>query len=282
MTALTHEQLTTANPDELLAAFVVRFNDLTASHDEQATMITLLQQQLDGYKRQCHAQTEEIAELKKENEFCRDMALKAEDIANKSLGLQVERDKLKDQLKQLQQQYTQLKGGDNPKRLREQIKRLKEANTKHQTRVKALEKDNKQYRHDLTETRRQQQQGFAKISELQKQLAHDTGSGLYHNDQHHLIIWPQKTKMQRPDGTIFEGRSLLYLHQSGRGGLITYDPENGSRLCAAPKGGLRPISDTMDFAQDWLFKVNELQEGIVKEDDMIPVNYNGDFEGKAA
>lgn len=282
MIELDHEQLTTQNPDVLLAAFVERFNDLMYSHDEQATLIALTQQQLDGYKRQCHSQTKEIAELKRENDFCRDMALKSEQIAHKHIALECERNKLKSQLTQLQQEYTQLKGGDNPKRLREQIQRLKENNAKHQARIKALEKDNKQYRRDLSENQKQQNQGFAKIAELKKQLAHDTGSGLYHNDQHHLIIWPQKTKMQRPNGSTFEGRSLLYLHQSGRGGLITFDPENGAKLCAAPKGGLRPSNECVEFAQDWLFKVNELQEGIVKEEDMIPVNYNANFDDKAA
>jgi len=274
MTELTHEQLTEQAPDQLLAAFVERFNDLTFHAEEQGTLIALLNQQLDGYKRQCHSQTAQINDLEKENSTCRDMALQAEGIANKSIALQRERDKLKDQVKQLQQQYTQLKGGDNPKRLREQIKRLKEANSKHQARVKTLEHDGAKYRAELSQREKKVNEADAKIITLQKQLSHDTGSGLYHNGPHHLIVWPQKTKMQRPDGSIFEGRSLLYLHQSGRGGLITFDPEAGAKLCAAPKGGLRPSGDCVDFAHNWLYKVNELQDGIVRETDMMPINYN--------
>jgi seryl-tRNA synthetase len=275
------DQLTTANPDELLAAFVTRFNDLTESYDEQATFITLLQQQLDGYKRQCATQHDEIAELTRQNEFCKEMALKAEDIANKSIGLQRERDSFKTQLTQLQQQYSQLKA-ENPKRLKEQIKRVKEANTKAQSRVASLEKDVKHYRDEANKKGEETQRAITKIIMLEKQLSHDTGSGLYHNGDHHLIIWPQKTTMQRPDGSRFEGRSLLYLHNSGRGGLLTYDPENGTSLCAAPKGGLRPSTETLDFAQNWLFKVNETQAGIVHDDDMRAVNYNGNFDSKAA
>lgn len=276
---ITHDQLLTANPDELLAAFVTRFNDLSVSHDEQATLIGLLEQQLDGYKRQAHAQAEELDVINAENKECRELAKQAEVIANKAIAVTRERDKLKDQVKALQQELTKLKGGDNPKKLRDQIKRIKEKDQEQKKRITKLENDAKQYRRELTETRKQQQQGFAKIAELQKQLAHDTGSGLYHNGKHHLIIWPQKTKMQDANGNIFEGRSLLYLHQSGRGGLMTYNPDTEQvNLCAAPPGGLRPSEDLKDFAQNWLFKVNELQEGIVKEEDMRPVNYNSELD----
>lgn len=269
------EALTSADSSQLLEAFIHKFNDVIEESDLQAGEINQLADQLAGYKRQCQAQTEEIRLLKEENSACRNLALEAEAIANKSLGLQRERDKLKDQVNQLQQQYTQLKGGDNPKRLREQIKRLKEANSKHQSRAKTLTSDGAKYRAELSQREKAINERDREIDQLKKQLSHDTGSGLYHDNQHHLIIWPQKTKMQRPDGGIFEGRSLLYLHESGRGGLITFDPENGAALCAAPRGGLRPSNDCVDFAQNWLYKVNELQDGIVKEVDMVPVNYNG-------
>ena len=117
-----------------------------------------------------------------------------------------------------------------------------------------------------------------KVAELQHKLEQNTGSGLYHNGEHHLIIWPQKTKMQREDGTTFESCSLLYLHQSGRGGLISHDPQDGAQLCAAPKGGLRPSKDTLDFAQNWLRQVNEVQNGLVTDADMIPVNFNAQLQ----
>ncbi|EGQ9818927.1 hypothetical protein FV768_23710 [Vibrio parahaemolyticus] len=86
--------------------------------------------------------------------------------------------------------------------------------------------------------------------------------------------------MEDENGNRFEGRSLLYLHRSGRGGLMNYNPETGEvNLCAAPRGGLKPSEDVRSFAANWLYKVNAIQDGIVHEDDMIPVNYNGDFEG---
>lgn len=267
--------------DDLLAAFLASYNQQNADWDEMVSENQRLQQERDGYKRQCNAQIKEIEELKQENEFCRDMALKAEDIANKSTGVQQELNRSKAMVQSLQNELKELKKL-NPKKLKEQNKRQQQKAIEKDKRITQAETALKDSGKALEKSRAETQQAIAKIAELQKQLAHDTGAGLYHNDKDHLIIWPQKNKMQRPDGSIFEGRSLLYLHQSGRGGLITYDPDNGSKLCAAPPGGLRPGGNTIEFAQDWLFKVNELQEGIVREEDMIPVNYNGNFDGKAA
>ena len=281
------KQLSTLNAlaqycsDDLLAAFLASYSQQNADWDEMVSENQRLQQERDGYKRQCSAQIKEIEELKQENEFCRDMALKAEDIANKSTGVQQELNRSKAMVQSLQNELKELKKL-NPKKLKEQNKRQQQKAIEKDKRIRQAEAALKDSGKALEKSRAETQQAIAKIAKLQKQLAHDTGAGLYHNNKDHLIIWPQKTKMQRPDGSIFEGRSLLYLHQSGRGGLITYDPDNGSKLCAAPPGGLRPSSDTTDFAQNWLFKVNELQEGLVREEDMIPVNYNGNFDGKAA
>lgn len=166
----------------------------------------------------------------------------------------------------------------NPKKLKEQIKRVKEANEKSQARCSKLELEAKEYRKEITHLTEQRNIAVNKVAELKHKLDHNTGAGLYHNGEHHLIIWPQKTKMQREDGTQFESRSLLYLHQSGRGGLIAQDPKNGAQLCAAPKGGLRPSKATLDFAQNWLCQVNDIQNGEMTDADMIPVNFNADHQ----
>lgn len=166
----------------------------------------------------------------------------------------------------------------NPKKLKEQIKRVKEANEKSQARCSKLELEAKEYRKEITHLTEQRNIAVNKVAELKHKLDHNTGAGLYHNGEHHLIIWPQKTKMQREDGTQFESRSLLYLHQSGRGGLITHDPQDGAQLCAAPKGGLRPSKAALDFAQTWLSQVNDIQNGEMTDADMIPVNFNADHQ----
>ncbi|ELP8149110.1 hypothetical protein QTU67_003401 [Vibrio cholerae] len=281
------EVLSHYTPETLLEAFLHAHNQQTQEWNalvEENQALTLKVAELEpeaacakDYANQIVEMEKEIGELQEENEFCKSMALKAEKIANQSLGLQRERDQLKQQVSALQRQLTELKGGDNPQKLKERIARLTEKSKEREKRITQLEKGRQEDRRALEKSRVDMNNAIAKIAKLQKQLAHDTGSGLYHNKEHHLIIWPQKTKMQDDEGNIFEGRSLLYLHRSGRGGLITYNPNTGeANLCAAPKNGLRPSEETCDFAKNWLFKVNVLQQGVVNEEDMKPVNYNGD------
>lgn len=198
-------------------------------------------------------------------------------IANQTTALNNTIASLQSQLKTAQEKVREL-NQLNPKKLKEQIKRVKEATEKSQARCSKLELEAKEYRKEITHLTEQRNIAVNKVAELKHKLDHNTGAGLYHNGEHHLIIWPQKTKMQREDGTQFESRSLLYLHQSGRGGLITHDPQDGAQLCAAPKGGLRPSKLTLDFAQNWLSQVNDIQNGVVTDADMIPVNFNADHQ----
>lgn len=279
----TQAVLTQYDSADLIMALATRYNQEAEDWDQLVSDNHRLEQQLDGYKRQANTQIEDIKALQEqiktleeENQFCRDMALKAEDIANKSVALQTANQTLKNQVSGLQREITSMKQMGDPKKLKATIG---DKNAK----LKDLEKRNNALQHKLNQAEHKQtqtqislNQAIDKIATLKMTLAHDTGSGLYHNDKHHLIIWPQVTKMQGEDGTIFEGRSLLYMHQSGRGGLMTYNPgTNEVNLCAAPVGGLRPNEDTREFAKNWLFKVNALQNGNVQEEDMIAVNYNG-------
>ena len=274
----TLDTLQCHSTDDLLAAFIQSYNHDNAEWDQLVSDNEKLAQQLDGYKRQAHSQRLELESLTKENDRCRELALQAEDVAKGSMAVTAERDRLKIQLRSLQQEFTKLKGGGDPKRLKEQVVRLKSKSQEREKRITSLELGIKNEQRKRETTQVNLNKALNKIAELDKQLAHDTGSGLYHNGEHHLIIWPQKTKMLDEHGHTFEGRSLLYLHQSGRGGLMTYNPQSQQvNLGAAPRGGLRPTNELKEFAQDWLFKVNALQDGIVKDDDMIPVNYNSEF-----
>ncbi|MGN5168224.1 hypothetical protein ACTG10_23755 [Aeromonas hydrophila] len=223
-----------------------------------------------------------IADLEQENERCCDAARKAEKIGNQVGALLVEKTRLQEQLNQLQQVIATYGGVNGIDKLKEQNKRLKSGNAEKDARISQLERDNSKVRHDLTTAQRQSIEAHTKIDLLKRQLAHDTGSGLYHNGEHHLIIWPQKTKFQRPDGTTFESRSLLYMHQSGRGALFTYSEEGGTVFAASPKPGLKPTREVQEFAHNWLFKVNSLQGGIVHESDMVPVDFNGYASEQAA
>ncbi len=278
----TVEALENAQPHDLLSAFVVRFNDMSSQLDEVSQERDELEIQVAAAATSQAALLARIADLEQENERCCDAARKAEKIGNQVGALLVEKTRLQEQLNQLQQVIATYGGVNGIDKLKEQNKRLKSGNAEKDARISQLERDNSKARHDLTTAQRQSIEAHTKIDLLQRQLAHDTGSGLYHNGEHHLIIWPQKTKMERPDGTALESRALLYMHQSGRAAMVTYNDQDGTALCASPKGGLKPSKEVMEFAHNWLFKVNSLQGGIVHESDMVPVDFNGYASEQAA
>lgn len=275
------ESLLNCEADRLLVAFITRFNDLTHAFENLDTALKLSEQSAEGWKRAHAEKQNELTELiklneltKLENERCRELALKAEQIANASVAVQRERDTLKAHLRATQQELTKLKGSDNPVKLREQIHKLKTKNAELVKSEAQAKRDTALLRKERDTARGDTQRAIDKIKLLQKELAHNTGAGIFHKGQDHLIIWPQNLTMAREDGSTFSGRGLLYLHKSGRGGLMTYDPSTGTHLCAAPKQGLKPSNDTLDFAHNWLYKVNEIQAGIVQDDDLKPIDYN--------
>lgn len=275
------ESLLNCEADRLLVAFITRFNDLTHAFENLDTALKLSEQSAEGWKRAHAEKQNELTELiklneltKLENERCRELALKAEQIANASVAVQRERDTLKAQLRATQQELTKLKGSDNPVKLRDQIHKLKTKNAELVKSEAQAKRDTALLRKERDTARGDTQRAIDKIKLLQKELAHNTGAGIFHKGQDHLIIWPQNLTMAREDGSTFSGRGLLYLHKSGRGGLMTYDPSTGTHLCAAPKQGLKPSNDTLDFAHNWLYKVNEIQAGIVHDDDLKPIDYN--------
>ena len=119
-----------------------------------------------------------IVDLEQENERCCDAARKAEKIGNQVGALLVEKTRLQEQLNQLQQVIATYGGVNGIDKLKEQNKRLKSGNTEKDARISQLERDNSKARHDLTTAQRQSVEAHTKIDLLQRQLAHDTGSGL--------------------------------------------------------------------------------------------------------
>lgn len=287
MQALNPEHLYPHSSD-LLIEFVENYNEEQQQY-EQAELIhglyrkntqdelARLKSKLEAEKRLTASQSDQLTEQSSDLKKAAKAIDDAQKLAHLTTAQQRENITLKEQLKAAQQSIREL-NQLNPKKLKEQNKRQKEANEKAQARTGKLELEAKEYKKEIAALKNSVNQSRNLLIEQKRIIEHNTGAGLYHRGKDHLIIWPQKTKMQRPDGSTFEGRSLLYLEQSGRGGLITYDPETGAQLCAAPKGGLRPSSDTIDFAENWLFKVNEQQNGDVTDHDMIPVNHNPDLQ----
>ena len=284
----SHDQitdiLTQVHSSDLLTAFIHAYNQEQADNEEQQTIhelykqntadeIQILKSQLEAEKRLVASQQESLAQQTEDLNKAAKAIEDAQTLAKTTTAQLNQITTLKQQLEAAQQAVRELKQL-NPLKLKEQIKRTKEANAKAQARNKKLELEAKEYRKTIAHHEQRYNECINKIRQQKAELEHNTGAGLYHKGKDHLIIWPQKTKMERPDGSIFESRSLLYLHQSGRGGLVTFDPETGAQLCAAPKGGLRMADETIEYAKDWLFTVNELQDGVVHDKDMIPVNHN--------
>lgn len=277
-----------AHSSDTLTKFVEQYNAEQIEQEQQATIHALYRQNTSDeiaiLKSKLEAEKRFNAELQdqaKQDAIDLNRAAKAVEngvkIASQTTALNNTIASLQSQLKTAQEKVREL-NQLNPKKLKEQIKRVKEATQKAQARCDKLGLEAKEYRKEITHLSDQRTHAVNKVIELKHQLENNTGAGLYHNGEHHLIIWPQKTKMQREDGTQFESRSLLYLHQSGRGGLVSHDPQDGAQLCAAPKGGLRPSKATLDFAQNWLRQVNEVQNGIITDADMIPVNFNAQLQ----
>lgn len=291
--ALSQLHLAGNNESELhssdtLTKFIEQYNAEQIEQERQATMHALYRQNTSDeiaiLKSKLEAEKRFTAKLQDDaKQDAIDLSLAAEAVES---GVKIARQvtakdndiaRLQSQLKTAQEKVREL-SQLNPKKLKEQAKRQVLANEKAQGRNKKLEIEKKELKAEAQVLKEQRNMAVNKVAELQRRLEHNTGAGLYHNGEHHLIIWPQKTKMQREDGTQFESRSLLYLHQSGRGGLITHDPQDGAQLCAAPKGGLRPSKATLDFAQTWLSQVNDIQNGAVTDADMIPVNFNAQLQ----
>ncbi|MFK3873074.1 hypothetical protein [Pseudoalteromonas rhizosphaerae] len=285
--AQSNEQ-TELHSSDVLTDFVNLYNAEQAQYEQREQIhalfkhntqgeIAILKSQLEAEKRLTASQNEQLLEQSDDLKRAAEAIANAQKLANNTTAQQATIATLQSQLKAAQQSIREL-NQLNPKKLKEQNKRQKEANEKAQARNAKLELEAKEYKKEIAALKNAVNQSSNLLIEQKRIIEHNTGAGLYHKGKDHLIIWPQKTKMQRPDGSLFEVRSLLYLHQSGRGGLINYDPETGAQLCAAPKGGLRLSDDTIDFAKNWLFKVNEQQHGIVHDTDMIPVNHNPDLQ----
>ena len=282
------EQSTLIHSSELLSQFVEHYNAEQEHHEERELIhslykqntqdeIAILKSQLEAEKRLTAAQNEKLTEQSDDLKRAAGAIANAQKLANNTTAQQATIASLQSQLKTAHEKVREL-NQLNPKKLKEQIKRVKEANEKAQSRCSKLELEAKEYKKEIHALKVNLTDATRLLSEQKRTIEHNTGAGLYHNGEHHLIIWPQKTKMQREDGTQFESRSLLYLHQSGRGGLIAQDPQSGAQLCAAPKGGLRPNKATLDFAQSWLCQVNDIQNGEMTDADMIPVNFNVDLK----
>lgn len=288
------DALAAAQPDELLIAFLTAFNNLVQQLDDTTEQNESLQQQLtergQEYEVISMVATGQLERLAIAEDQSAELKLKAKEQAEHIVALEAALSRQNTQLKKMEvglANADQLKAtieaqrkqlneltALNPQKLKEQIKRVKEQNETLTAKNTRLTTDLKGVQHMHNHTKTMLGEAHDKVIQLSKELALNSGAGLFHNGEHHLIVWPQATKMKAPDGSIFTCRALLYMNQSGRGGLISYNSELGARLCSAPKGGLKPDAKTLEFAKNWLYRVNELQKGVIYDADMLQVNHN--------
>lgn len=278
---------------DTLESFIGHFNKMVKDSDDMAETINHLNAKLEdyhhhknraeGFANQMVGMEKEIASLQDEIERLKGNLLTAEKIAvaNKKLeqdnqASARELEMSRNRAKELQRQLNEIKGGDNPKKLREQVKRIKEKSKEKDAKIDRLEREAKQYRHEIQDFKAQQNQAIEKIKQLKLEKQNMDFTGLFHKDDHHLILWPQVITSQNADtGETHQSRTLLHMHQSGTARLISYDMDNNAIIThKAPAGGVRIPKDVQQFAEDWLFNVNVTQGGDVTPRDLAKTDLN--------
>ena len=257
---------------------LAEYNDqLEAERKEQAERIQQLRSDLDMKQAECAGQAETIKQLEARNaqleqQHTRDMEAitKIEPIAKAAVAQKRQLEMTQANLAATQKELTALKGGDNPKKLREQVKRNKDKNAELAAKCERLQREATQYRAQL-KTERDLCEGLKRELYVQGvKNANGAFTRLWSDGTQNVILWPDAVSMQNTKtGEVSKGRALLYMHNSGRGALLTLDAATGTtQMGEAPKGGLRPTKNVKAFTDAWLYKVNAMQNGDVNVEDL--------------
>lgn len=131
-----------------------------------------------------------------------------------------------------------------PKKLRDKIKSYKD-------RLESQRLAADQQKRYYQDERKLTKQLKAQIAELENRLDVASINQIYRSGNDIVQTYPYHL------GGMVEGHDeqqtpLLYLHQSGRGGLILLNNDDEAELVDAPKGGLRPTKATLEHCGNWL------------------------------
>lgn len=270
--------LSTVPVSDLLTAVVEGHNEMSDELDARGEEIARLRSQLDGYKRQVAEQTIELQQAKQDELRYNDMIKALAKERQNSENLQRQLNLANATNKGAQQELQQLRQM-NPQKLKDQTKRVKEQNEKLTGRIDQLEREATSYKSELREASERAQQAHAKIKQLELERNNISAIGIYHKGDHHLVTWPQLMSLHTSSGEIVTQRPLLYMHQSGRGALLTLDPDTMElSMAASPKGGLRASDDALQVAGQWLYKVNQQQGTNITPDDLVVIDHNKNLE----
>ncbi|MAE72515.1 MAG: hypothetical protein CL675_00370 [Bdellovibrionaceae bacterium] len=198
---------------------------------------------------QLQIQNDKLTALVKDYEQGAAVVLKNAKNADQQLSqAQRERDQALAKVKDLTITLTAYKEiAGTPKKLRDRIKSYKD---KLESQRLATEQQKRLYHSERKTTA----QLKTEISELKNRLAAADIVQIYRGDTDIVQTYPYHI------GGMVEGHDarqtpLLYLHQSGRGGLIILNKDDEAELVEAPKGGLRPKKATLELCGNWLRRV---------------------------
>jgi hypothetical protein len=230
-------------------------NQLLSVVDAIDTLVAAYNQEVAEFdqmvenEQQLQIQNDKLTALVKDYEQDAAVVLKNAKSADQQLAqAQRERDQALAKVKDLTITLTAYKEiAGTPKKLRDKIKSYKD---KLESQRLATEQQKRLYQSERKTTA----QLKTEISELKNRLAAADIVQIYRGDTDIVQTYPYHI------GGMVEGHDarqtpLLYLHQSGRGGLIILNKDDEAELVEAPKGGLRPKKDTLELCGNWLRRV---------------------------
>lgn len=226
--------------DEAIKALIAGYNQEAAEFDELLDRLEVME-----------AENLKLAELIKNYEQGASTVLaKADKSAQQLVQANRERDQA---INKAKDQDILLRGfkeiAATPKKIREKIKGYQE-------RLEKQKLASEQHKRQLAEERKKTAALRKVVSELTNRVDAACINQVYRSDGDIVQTYPYHL------GDMVAGHNekaipLLYLHQSGRGGLILLNDDGEAELVAAPKGGMRPKKSTLEHCGQWLRRVKE-------------------------
>lgn len=186
---------------------------------------------------------------------------------NQKLIYSVEQHQMK--IKSLENELRDMKGNNNPKKLKDQVNRLKDKNKELTKGNDLLKLNNKQYRSDVNKLRKDLKNQL--ISRMHLAMTH-----AFTKDGHELWLVPTKLGIDRGHGNE-RIMCLLHLAPNGIGYLVTV--MNGEIHLDKEVANLPKMPQEMyDHAEAWLAKV-EAQNYAVTDADLMALGGFSDLDG---
>lgn len=242
------------------------------------TVIDAIELLVSSYNKEVEQNDEQVGtieQLYKENESMANLLKEYEKNADVVLSTAKKTEQLHSQaIRERDQALNKAKDNDillrafkeiaaTPKKVREKIKGYQDRLEKQRITADHNKKLLSQERRLVASLRTQ-------IAELENRVNAASINQVYRDDKDIIQTYPYHL------GDMLAGHDpkmtpLLYLHQSGRGGLIILDEEGEAQLVPAPKGGMRPKQSTLEHCGQWLRRMKD-QNWEVKKADLLALS----------